>query len=177
MLFRSGSEARQLRHEITERLLRLRRDGDDRPVIRDVYNSHRVYQGPYRNAAPDLIIGYEKGYRVSWDAAVGRVTENVFSDNTKAWSGDHCIDPALVPGVLFCNRPVEDDRPRLMDVGPTVLDLFGLEVPSHMDGLIWRFSDGTKNGDSRQKNGELRQKATNCVENCQKKSKKTADKT
>ena len=58
----------------------------------------------------------------------------MFHSNTKAWSGDHCIDPSLVPGVLFCNRPVETEDPRLMDIGPTVLDMFGVEVPSYMDG-------------------------------------------
>ena len=35
-----------------------------------------------------------------------------------------------MPGVLFCNRPVETESPRLMDIGPTVLDMFGVAVPS-----------------------------------------------
>ena len=29
---------------------------------------------------------------------------------SKAWSGDHCIDPRLVPGVFFCNRTIDDRR-------------------------------------------------------------------
>jgi hypothetical protein len=73
---------------------------------------------------------------VSWETAVGRTTESVFHDNTKAWSGDHCIDPSLIPGVLFCNQPVAADNPRLMDLGPTILNLFGVEVPEHMDGKV-----------------------------------------
>ena len=36
--------------------------------------------------------------------------------------------------MLFCNRPVEAEHPRLMDIGPTVLQLFGVPVPDHMDG-------------------------------------------
>jgi arylsulfatase A-like enzyme len=39
-----------------------------------------------------------------------------------------------VPGVLFCNRPIESQQPRLLDIGPTVLELFGVPVPDHMDG-------------------------------------------
>ena len=66
--------------------------------------------------------------------AIGRATEAVFHDNTKAWSGDHCIDPSLIPGVLLCNRPIDTERCRLMDIGPTVLELFGVPVPEHMDG-------------------------------------------
>src|SRR5207249_11569616 len=94
----------------------------------------KVYRGPYKEQAPDLIVGYERGYRVSWEAAIGRTSDAVFHANTKAWSGDHCVDPSVVPGVLFCNRPIATENPRLMDIGPTVLDLFGVPVPEHMDG-------------------------------------------
>ena len=62
------------------------------------------------------------------------MTGQVFHDNEKAWSGDHCIDHSLVPGVIFCNRKISDERPRLIDIGPTVLDMFGVKVPAHMDG-------------------------------------------
>ncbi len=58
----------------------------------------------------------------------------MFHANTKAWSGDHCVDPSLVPGILFCNQPIADPNPRLIDVAPTVLSLFGLAVPDYMDG-------------------------------------------
>ena len=58
----------------------------------------------------------------------------VFEDNVKAWSGDHCIDPRLVPGVLFCNHAIDDDDPALIDIAPTALRLFGLTPPAHMDG-------------------------------------------
>ena len=58
----------------------------------------------------------------------------MFHSNKKAWSGDHCVDPSLVPGILFCNHPVESERPRLIDIGPTVLSMFGVAVPDYMDG-------------------------------------------
>ena len=86
------------------------------------------------DAAPDVIVGYADGYRVSWDAVIGKCGPTVFSDNTKAWSGDHCIHPALVPGVLFCNRTLDPRDPNIVDVAPTVLDLLGVPKPSYMDG-------------------------------------------
>ncbi|MHC4066185.1 MAG: hypothetical protein ACYSUI_17045, partial [Planctomycetota bacterium] len=89
---------------------------------------------PYKEEAPDLIPGYNDGYRVAWETAVGQITDTVFHDNKKAWSGDHCVDPKLVPGILFCNRRIETEKPRLMDLGPTALHLFGVDVPAHMDG-------------------------------------------
>ncbi len=129
-----GDEATVLREEISKKLCELSDPGQNEPVIKHVYNATKVYVGPYKGEAPDLIVGYHKGYRASWDTAVGKVTEQVFHDNCKAWSGDHCIDRSLVPGVLFCNRKIEDEQTRLMDIGPTILDMFGVTIPSHMDG-------------------------------------------
>ncbi len=102
--------------------------------IVELFDTSKLYQGPYLGNAPDMLIGYNRGYRVSWDCATGMVSGLVFSDNPKAWSGDHCIDPRLVPGVLFCNRPIDRDDPALIDIAPTALKLFGLEPPAHMDG-------------------------------------------
>ena len=64
----------------------------------------------------------------------GVVAAPVFEDNQKAWSGDHCIDPRLVPGVFFCNRKVEAREPALIDIAPTALRLFGIDPPPYMDG-------------------------------------------
>ena len=129
-----GDEAAQLRKEIAEKLTQLKDPHREKPAIKQVYNALKIFQGPYKGEAPDLIVGFERGYRVSWETAVGQVTEKIFHDNTKAWSGDHCVDPSLVPGVLFCNRPIDAEHPRLMDIGPTVLSMFGVEVPRYMDG-------------------------------------------
>ena len=129
-----GAEAAQLRDEIAAKLEALTDTQRNTPAVKQVYNSLKVYQGPYKGEAPDLMIGYHRGYRASWSTAIGEVTEEVFQPNTKAWSGDHCIDPSLVPGVLFSNMNITDVCPRLMDIGPTVLNMFGVDTPAYMDG-------------------------------------------
>jgi len=140
-----GREADLLREEIAEKLTGLIDPGKEQPAVKQVYNSPRTYRGPYKDEAPDLIVGYNRGYRASWETAIGQVTDAVFHDNTKAWSGDHCIDPSLVPGVLFCNRAITTERPRLMDIGPTVLDMFGIDVPEYMDGKPLEVGDDENN--------------------------------
>ena len=97
--------------------------------INEVFDTAAIYDGPYQGNAPDFVIGYNHGYRVSWDCATGVVAGPVFTDNTKAWSGDHGVDPRIVPGVLFCNHPIDDDDPALIDLAPTALRLFGIEPP------------------------------------------------
>ena len=76
-----------------------------------------------------------------WEAAIGQPTDKLFHDNKKAWSGDHCVDPKVVPGVLFCNRKIKTKNPRLMDIGTTALEMFGVEVPSVMDGRPLEVAD------------------------------------
>jgi len=127
-------EAAVLKRELAARLTGLRDPVRLRVGIRKAWPSDALYTGPYLDAAPDIVIGYENGYRASWDAAVGKVSAEVFDDNRKAWSGDHCVDPHLVPGVLFSNRKIAADDPGIEDMAPTALDLFGIPIPPHMEG-------------------------------------------
>lgn len=125
-------EAAALRGEIAAKLTGLL-DGGAIAIVK-AYETAAVHRGPYLGAAPDLIIGYAEGYRASWDAAVGKVAANVFEDNRKAWCGDHCVDPSLVPGVLFSNRPIPAEDPGIEDLAPTALGLFGVGAPAWMEG-------------------------------------------
>ena len=125
--------AAELTTELIAKLSGLRDETGD-VAIQQVYATSEIYRGPYISAAPDMIVGYARGYRTSWEAALGKVTKNVFEDNQKAWSGDHCVDPSLVPGVLFSNLKLDADRPGIEDMAPTALRLFGVEPPAWMEG-------------------------------------------
>jgi predicted AlkP superfamily phosphohydrolase/phosphomutase len=133
-IVRPGKEAEALKRELIGKLTGLPDSATGETSIREVYAASDLYQGPYLEHAPDLIVGYNDGFRTSWDAAVGKVTSEVFEDNEKAWSGDHCVDPAIVPGVLFSNRPFEAENPGIEDMAPTALDLFGVPIPAWMEG-------------------------------------------
>jgi predicted AlkP superfamily phosphohydrolase/phosphomutase len=129
-----GAEADALKKELIEKLSGLQDQELGATGIRTVYDSSALYRGPYLAEAPDLIVGYNEGYRTSWDAAVGKVTADVFEHNCKAWSGDHSVDPMLVPGVLFSNRKIEATDPGIEDLAPTTLQLFGVKTPPWMEG-------------------------------------------
>jgi predicted AlkP superfamily phosphohydrolase/phosphomutase len=128
------AQAGALAQELAARLSNLRDDEQDDIAIRQAYVTGSLYQGPYLDSAPDLIIGYNDGYRTSWDAATGKVGERVIEDNTKPWCGDHSIDPPLVPGVLFSNRAIDAQDPGIEDLAPTALNLFGIAAPEWMEG-------------------------------------------
>jgi predicted AlkP superfamily phosphohydrolase/phosphomutase len=129
-----GAEADALKAEIIGRLSGLVDSVSGEIGITQVFDTARLYAGPYIANAPDFIVGYNAGYRISWESATGVVAGPVFQDNVKAWSGDHCIDPRLVPGVLFSSRPIDQSDPSLIDIAPTALRLFGIEPPAYMEG-------------------------------------------
>ena len=129
-----GEEMDALCLEIKQKLEALTDPKSGNPVVKECFLTKRIHDGPYADTAPELLIGYHRGFRHSWDCATGAVSEEIFTDNTKSWSGDHCVDPRLVPGVFWCNRKIDTSEPRLADIGPTALDLFGVEIPSYMQG-------------------------------------------
>jgi predicted AlkP superfamily phosphohydrolase/phosphomutase len=135
-IVKRGDEAARLRKELVSKLSGLKDEEQGDVAIAEAFESAALYAGPYLENAPDLIIGYNSGYRTSWDGATGVVCGPVFADNHKAWSGDHCIDPRLVPGVLFCSQPIDADDPGLIDIAPTALHLFGIQPPPYMEGKV-----------------------------------------
>lgn len=84
--------------------------------------AHRGYPA----LAPDIIVGYARGTRVSSDSALGVVAAEVFSDNREPWSGDHSMDPAHVPGVLFSSRPLKVPAGSLQTLAASILAEFGV---------------------------------------------------
>ena len=129
-----GEEAVALKREIAAKLKGYRDEERNQVAIRDCKISDDLFTGPYRENGPDIIPCFKIGYRISWESAVGKADGTILSDNTKSWSGDHCVDPRLVPGVFFSNRKLARNKIGIIDVGASVLDLFGIPKPRHMTG-------------------------------------------
>jgi len=129
-------EVPTLKQQIIQGLEQLADPENGESAIKKVYDSQASYRGLYKDEAPDLIVGYHPGYRVSWDSITGTIEKDLFSDNLKAWSGDHHVDPELVPGVLFTNKKLTKSSPHITDLAPTVLSLFGVKPPRYMEGEV-----------------------------------------
>jgi predicted AlkP superfamily phosphohydrolase/phosphomutase len=128
-----GEEQQALLTELATRLEAVT-DVNGERVIRNVYRADKVYAGNATSLAPDLIVGYCRGYRASWATCLGDLTDDVLLDNDSAWSADHCADALEVPGVLFSNRALRAPSPSLVDLAPSILAEFDRPVPSSMTG-------------------------------------------
>ncbi|MEN8208538.1 MAG: alkaline phosphatase family protein, partial [Candidatus Fermentibacteria bacterium] len=121
--------------QVPDLLQKLKRDLESvtdpatgRRVIANAYVTSDFYQGHLPPYAPDMIIGYARGYRSSWETTLGSYPEDVITDNLDPWSGTHCIDPGAVPGVLLSTLPLSLPDPNLMDMGRSISSLFGVPV-------------------------------------------------
>ena len=128
------ADAPALTAELRDQLLAARDPKTGTPFVRTVDAGGALYHGPYAARGPDLVLGYADTYRSSWQTALGGIPAEITEDNRKAWSGDHGVDPSLVPGVFLCNRPIQEPHPRIIDLAPTILSLLGLEAPEATDG-------------------------------------------
>ena len=122
-IVKPGKETGSVKLEISQRLKEWRDEKYNRSIINNVYSKEDIFWGKYVDQAPDLYVGFNIGYRASWQTALGAVPEKLLDDNLKKWSGDHIFDPALVPGVLFSNREVTKDNPSIYDITPTILKI------------------------------------------------------
>ena len=131
-----GADASALKRELATTLMSLRLPESNTPVVHTVHDTATTWSGPYTANGPDLIVGFHNGFRASWDNAVGRTDGPIFQTNDRHWRADHIVDHSLVPGILLSNRKLvtAPHAPHIVDIAPTVLELFGLDVPSHMDG-------------------------------------------
>jgi predicted AlkP superfamily phosphohydrolase/phosphomutase len=133
-IVQTGAQADALLTEIKDKLLQVKDPKTGLSVITRVDRANEVYQGPYAASGPDMIVGYNRGYRAGWKTILGAFPADEIEDNTNPWSGDHCMDYTLVPGVLLSNRKISAESPALTDIAPTVLSEFGIAKPAAMMG-------------------------------------------
>ena len=133
-----GAEYDALLEELCQKLLAFRDPENGKQVITEVVKTRDAYHGPQTEHAPDLIVGYNRGYRSSDDSALGTVTSDLITPNLGKWTGDHCMDHRLVPGILVTTHAINVTDPTLIDLPVTILSLFGVAAPPQMTGrALW----------------------------------------
>jgi predicted AlkP superfamily phosphohydrolase/phosphomutase len=130
-----GAEYEEIKKEIIDGLMALVDPETGETIMSSATRREDAFQGPYVDDAYDIVVGFKPGYRVSWETTLGGIPSEVITDNRNNWSGDHCSSDAnITAGVLFSNRRLKRESARIIDIAPTVLDLFGILVPDDMDG-------------------------------------------
>lgn len=93
------------------------RGPDGRPVVRRTWRNEEAFEGDLSPYGPDLVVGYAPGYRASQETGLGSWADRPLEANRDRWSADHCVDPEVVPGVIFASRGLENHpRPSYKDI-------------------------------------------------------------
>ena len=129
-----GEERDGLVRDLAEKLSLARDPEDGKSIVRRAHIAEEVYSGDYLDKAPDIIVGYDWGYRTAWESALGDITKDLLKVSKEKWSGDHCGATELVPGVLFTSKKILMDEPHLYDLPATILEEFGIPKPEGMVG-------------------------------------------
>jgi predicted AlkP superfamily phosphohydrolase/phosphomutase len=119
---------------IARRLKALIDPSNGEHVVDEVYFPEVAFRGRNLKYSPDMFVGFRRGYRASWQTALGAIPKDVLEDNTQAWIGDHCMASNQVPGVLLSNHKVNAAAPQLYDIPTTILKEFRLANQSGMIG-------------------------------------------
>jgi predicted AlkP superfamily phosphohydrolase/phosphomutase len=137
-ILEEGTEAERVRHAIQTGLAGFPDAQTKRPAIRSVSRREELYSGAFVGNSPDLLVNFHRGFRVSWQSALGGFSHSLLEDNLRRWSGDHIVDPESVPGILFMNREMRqgqgNDQTRIIDLAPTILNYLGATLPESMEG-------------------------------------------
>jgi predicted AlkP superfamily phosphohydrolase/phosphomutase len=112
---------------------------DGQPVFSNVSLRHEAFSGPLLRLGPDLNLGCSAGYRASSETGLGKWEQTTVEENNDHWGADHCIDPNVVPGVLFSSQGLKDfPNPSFRDIPPMVvgkyLDHSGVTPPKISGG-------------------------------------------
>ena len=114
-----------LRDEIIARLRKLSHPDTDEKVIGDIFTKDAVY-GSNNTVGPDILFNSR-----NFDYTVRNVFNKEWIGSTKRKKADHQPD-----GIFIFkgneNRDVKNCR--VEDFAPTVLSLFGIDIPAYMDG-------------------------------------------
>ncbi|WP_246988654.1 alkaline phosphatase family protein [Halorientalis marina] len=117
----------EIMDEIERELLSFRDDGHQ--VIDEVHRTDDVYNGPYTDAAPDLI-PISDDYKL-----LGLSVDGSLFDPENAWIAAHEMS-----GVFVGHGPAFQDRSEvtldIQDVAPTLLHAMERPVPNDVDGSV-----------------------------------------
>ena len=129
-----GRECEEVKRLIEQAALSLHDPRTGQPLIERVYRRDEIYDGPYVDRAPDLIVqpkGWE--YMAFGHADFG---SNKLVEPIAGMSGHHRPDglvilagPGVKPGVRL-------EGASILDLTPTILHVMGVAVPQDLDGRV-----------------------------------------
>lgn len=128
------TERRTLLTEIKAKLESLRDPLNGEQVVTQAFIADDSFSQDFRFRGPDIIAGFNRGYRTSGESAIGGMLPEILTNNMDWWAGDHCMNPMHVPASFLANFKINKQVPDIRDMAPTILTHFGMNKFPAMSG-------------------------------------------
>jgi predicted AlkP superfamily phosphohydrolase/phosphomutase len=119
----------RLRKELKEKLERIKFPNQKETLFEKVYFKEEIYQGPYLDKAPDLIISQKPGVFIN--GSIG--SPKVFTSPQK-WKAENQNEGLWMIWGDITSKVKVNDSVSILDWCPTILDYFSVPLPQDLDG-------------------------------------------
>lgn len=132
-IVKPGSEQAEVTARLKELLMGVKNPDNGQPFFRRVVTKEEVFEGPYLDTIPDLVLDCLPGYRTESGRRAFR--HHRHPSNKVAWpAGEHEPEGIFIATGPSFRKGVKLDAD-LWDIAPTTLHLLGIRVPE-MDGKV-----------------------------------------
>jgi predicted AlkP superfamily phosphohydrolase/phosphomutase len=152
VLAESISERRAIRDELVEALDGLQ-DPTGMPVVEAAKPAEAVYDGPYTDAGPDILL--DQAPNVYINGGIG--SDQAFAE-PDTWAGENKDTGLFVAHGPDVDPEVTVEDMRITDIAPTLLTLHEEPIPETMDGTVRTelFAEGTEMSERGSQYGDIR---------------------
>jgi predicted AlkP superfamily phosphohydrolase/phosphomutase len=130
-------EYAQIKEYILSELLKVKDPENGQKIVQDAFRREAIYHGPYLSEAPDIVF-LTKNFEY---AATDRIYGNsLVSEPIHKGRGTHRMNGIFIAyGPDIKSTGEELEKAHITDLAPTILHIFGLEIPEDMDGKVLRY--------------------------------------
>jgi predicted AlkP superfamily phosphohydrolase/phosphomutase len=126
-LVRQGYE--RVRDEIISLILKECVLPDGTSLVKSIFRREELYTGPHIDKYPDILLELVYGYGLGWDVNVPLLT---IAASYNLVPGSHRGDTGIF--IIQTSDVIRQESINLLDVFPSLLDIFGLPIPDYCHG-------------------------------------------
>lgn len=131
----TGKEYETLRDEIIGKLMDLKSPFNDKKVFDRILKREDVYNGPYLNIAPDILLQFSDDSMIIPKRQLGK--KELFKNYDEiSLSSDHSLYGIFLITGPFIKKSTNIKGHKIQDIAPTIMYLMGLPIPEDMDGKV-----------------------------------------
>jgi len=126
----------KVREKIIEAMLELEDPERGKKIVNKVWKKEEIYNGPFVDRFPDVVVAMDDFAYTS--STFPFPSKRLFATPFTYKSGEHRMNGVFIFKGPKVKRNYFIERPSIMDIAPTLMQLFKIPIPENMDGRVLR---------------------------------------